>query len=47
MNISKVKNAIQNEFKVEESMIGTSGLQGNILNISTTRESANGDEASV
>ena len=47
MNTSQVKNATQKEFKVDESMIGASGLQGNILTISTTRLPANGDEASV
>jgi len=47
MDISQVKNAIQKDFKIDESLIETSSLQGNILTISTTRLSAKGDEASV
>jgi hypothetical protein len=47
MDISQVKNAIQKDFKIDESMIGISGLQGNILTISTTRLSAKKNEASV
>jgi len=44
MDISQVKNAIQKDFKIEESEIETSE---NILIIFTTRLSTTGDEASV
>jgi hypothetical protein len=47
MDISQVKNAIQKDFDIDESMIKTSKLEGNILTILTTRLSAKGDEASV
>ena len=47
MDISQVKNAIQKDFKIDESMIETSRLEENILTIFTTRLSAKGDEASV
>jgi hypothetical protein len=47
MDIPQVKNAILKDFKIDESMIETSNLPGNILTISTTRLSAQGDEASV
>jgi hypothetical protein len=47
MDISQVKNAIQKDFNIDESMIETSGPQRNILTIFTTRLSALGDDAAV
>ena len=47
MNIPQVKDAIQKDFKIDESKIETSGLNGNTLTIFTTKLSAKGDYASV
>ena len=44
MDISQVKNAIQKDFKVDESGIE---ISGNIITIFTTRLSEKGDESSV